>query len=95
MVTPCTAQHCMQFLAPRSIFWCTLLFGGLKWMKWLRVSTEMEFKGMDKVKHGESAYPAEVRRQQEAVHSLATICSSLLYSRCTYIFETVWLKVVQ
>merc|ERR1719341_2983193 len=41
-----------------SIFWSTLLFGSLKYMKMLRVSTEMEFKGMDLVKHGEAAYPA-------------------------------------
>ena len=41
-----------------SIFWSTLLFGALKYTKMLRVSTEMEFKGMDLVKHGEAAYPA-------------------------------------
>ena len=41
-----------------SIFWSALLFGSLKYMKMLRVSTEMEFKGMDLVKHGEAAYPA-------------------------------------
>ena len=41
-----------------SIFWSTLLFGALKYFKMLRVSTEMEFKGMDLVKHGEAAYPA-------------------------------------
>merc|ERR1719458_935298 len=41
-----------------SIFWSTLLFGSLKYFKMLRVSTEMEFKGMDLVKHGEAAYPA-------------------------------------
>ena len=41
-----------------SMFWSTLLFGALKYSKMLRVSTEMEFKGMDLVKHGEAAYPA-------------------------------------
>jgi len=41
-----------------SVFWSTLLFGALKYTKMLRVSTEMEFKGMDLVKHGEAAYPA-------------------------------------
>ena len=41
-----------------SMFWSTLLFGALKYFKMLRVSTEMEFKGMDLVKHGEAAYPA-------------------------------------
>merc|ERR1711934_917212 len=29
-----------------SMFWSTLLFGALKYFKMLRVSTEMEFKGM-------------------------------------------------
>jgi len=41
-----------------SIFWSVLLFGGLKYLGALRVSTEMEFQGMDIVKHGEAAYPA-------------------------------------
>lgn len=41
-----------------SVFWSCLLFGPLKYYKILRVSTEMEFKGMDLVKHGEAAYPA-------------------------------------
>ena len=37
-----------------SVFWSTLLFGPLKYYNFLRVSTEMEFKGMDLVKHGEA-----------------------------------------
>ena len=41
-----------------SMFWAALLFGGLAWMGWLRVSTDMEVQGMDLVKHGEAAYPA-------------------------------------
>ena len=42
------------------MFWSGLLFGGLHWLSWLRVSTEMEFKGLDMSKHGEVAYPAGV-----------------------------------
>ena len=66
----------------RSIFWSTIIFGSMKMIKMLRVSTEVplsqllrfsspaylylffpqvEFKGMDIVKHGESAYPAQVQ----------------------------------
>ena len=41
-----------------SMFWAALLFGGLAWRGWLRVSTDMEVQGMDLVKHGEAAYPA-------------------------------------
>ena len=48
-----------------SIFWSTLLFGALKYTKMLRVSTEMEFKGMDLVHHGESAYPADAWVEQQ------------------------------
>merc|ERR1719336_3136216 len=44
---------------PWSIFWSTIIFGSMKMIKMLRVSTEVEFKGMDIVKHGESAYPAQ------------------------------------
>merc|ERR1712037_631441 len=36
-----------------------IIFDGMKLIKMLRVSTEVEFKGMDIVKHGESAYPAQ------------------------------------
>ena len=43
------------------MFWSGLLFGGLNWANWLRVSTEMEFKGLDMEKHGEVAYPAGVK----------------------------------
>ena len=38
--------------------WSLLLFGSLKWAGILRVGVEDEFKGMDLIKHGESAYPA-------------------------------------
>lgn len=41
-----------------SFLWSFILFGSLYWLKMLRVSTEDEFKGMDVIKHGESAYPA-------------------------------------
>jgi len=41
-----------------SVFWSTALFGSLYYFKILRVSTDDEFKGMDMIKHGESAYPA-------------------------------------
>ena len=40
-----------------SAFWSILLFGSLYFLKMLRVSTDDEFKGMDLIKHGESAYP--------------------------------------
>ena len=43
-----------------SFLWSFILFGSLYWLKMLRVSTEDEFKGMDVIKHGESAYPAAV-----------------------------------
>jgi len=42
-----------------SIFWSSIIFGSMKLINMLRVSTEVEFKGMDIVKHGESAYPAQ------------------------------------
>eukprot|EP00092_Neocalanus_flemingeri_P006301 GFUD01006778.1.p1 GENE.GFUD01006778.1~~GFUD01006778.1.p1 ORF type:complete len:571 (-),score=137.61 GFUD01006778.1:85-1797(-) len=41
-----------------SALWSALLFGSLSMLKMLRVSTDDEFKGMDLIKHGESAYPA-------------------------------------
>ena len=46
-----------------SVFWSLLLFGSLFYFKILRVSTDDEFKGMDLIKHGESAYPAGVSCQ--------------------------------
>ena len=30
-------------------------------MEWLRIDVDLEIKGMDIVKHGEAAYPAQVR----------------------------------
>ena len=43
-----------------SMFWCFLLFGSLHLCNMLRVATDVEFQGMDLIKHGESAYPAAV-----------------------------------
>lgn len=42
-----------------AFFWSLVLFGSLKLARILRVGTEDEFKGMDLIKHGESAYPAD------------------------------------
>jgi len=42
-----------------ALFWSVILFGSLKYLAILRVGTEDEFKGMDLIKHGESAYPAD------------------------------------
>ena len=42
-----------------ALFWSIVLFGSLKYFAILRVGTEDEFKGMDLIKHGESAYPAD------------------------------------
>jgi Amt family ammonium transporter len=50
-----------------SAFWSALLFGSLKFFELLRVSTDAEFKGMDLIKHGESAYPAAVSLMRFAV----------------------------
>jgi len=38
---------------------CLIMFGVLKYFNLLRVDHGMEFKGMDQLKHGEAAYPAE------------------------------------
>ncbi|XP_045105403.1 putative ammonium transporter 1 [Portunus trituberculatus] len=38
---------------------CVVMFGALRYLGWLRVSVEMEMQGMDILKHGEPAYPAE------------------------------------
>ena len=43
-----------------SLFWSSLLFGSLHFLRMLRVSSDDEFKGMDMIEHGESAYPAAV-----------------------------------
>ena len=51
-----------------SAFWSTLLFGSLYFLKMLRVSTDNEFKGMDMIKHGESAYPAAVSHTHVCTH---------------------------
>merc|ERR1739838_866226 len=39
--------------------WSTLMFGGLKMLKKLRIDRETEFRGNDQIKHGESAYPRD------------------------------------
>eukprot|EP00092_Neocalanus_flemingeri_P000649 GFUD01000691.1.p1 GENE.GFUD01000691.1~~GFUD01000691.1.p1 ORF type:complete len:547 (+),score=127.70 GFUD01000691.1:58-1698(+) len=41
-----------------SAFWSAFLFGTLYYLQMLRVSIDDELKGMDLIKHGESAYPA-------------------------------------
>jgi len=46
-------------IAAWAAFWSLCLFGSLKMAGILRVGTEDEFKGMDLIKHGESAYPAD------------------------------------
>ena len=43
-----------------SVVWSVLLFGSLYWTNMLRVSIDDEYKGMDLIKHGESAYPYTV-----------------------------------
>jgi len=40
-------------------FWCIVIFGILYATKLLRIDRDIEFQGMDAVKHGEPAYPAE------------------------------------
>lgn len=42
-----------------SFGWSLLIFGGLYQMSWLRVDPDLELKGMDIIKHGEAAYPAQ------------------------------------
>jgi len=44
---------------------CFVMFAILKYFKMLRVETEHEFKGMDLLKHGESAYPADAWVEQQ------------------------------
>ena len=41
-----------------AVLWSTCIFGGLKYFHILRVSAGDEEDGMDVIKHGESAYPA-------------------------------------
>ena len=47
-------------IAAWSAFWSALIFGSMCFLGLLRVSAEDEAKGMDLIKHGESAYPAAV-----------------------------------
>lgn len=42
-----------------SAVWSVIIFGVLKALKMLRIDRDTEFQGMDSVKHGEPAYPAE------------------------------------
>jgi Amt family ammonium transporter len=39
-------------------FWCILIFGSLNFFNMLRIDRDTEVKGVDLIKHGESAYPA-------------------------------------
>ena len=50
----------VNYYQTRSFFWSLLIFGGLYQMSWLRVDPDLELKGMDIIKHGEAAYPAQV-----------------------------------
>ena len=36
---------------------CTIMFGSMKFLRILRVSEEVELAGLDRIKHGEPAYP--------------------------------------
>ncbi|XP_046459388.1 ammonium transporter 2-like isoform X2 [Daphnia pulex] len=44
---------------------CLVLFGSLKYFKILRVDSTVEVQGMDSMKHGEPAYPAESWEEQQ------------------------------
>ncbi|KAK4010730.1 hypothetical protein OUZ56_019862 [Daphnia magna] len=44
---------------------CSILFGSLKYFKILRVESCVEIHGMDLMKHGEPAYPAESWQEQQ------------------------------
>jgi len=48
-----------------SFGWSLIIFGSLWYVKWLRVDPDLEFKGMDIFKHGESAYPAQAWVEQQ------------------------------
>jgi len=41
------------------------LFLPLKWAGLLRIDEEMEKKGIDLIKHGESAYPAQAYEEEQ------------------------------
>ena len=43
-----------------SAFWSVLMFFPLSYFRVFRIGRDMEFRGVDIVKHGEAAYPAEV-----------------------------------
>ena len=60
---------------------CLVLFGSLKLFRILRVDSRIEVHGMDAVKHGEPAYPAEswVRERQLEENSRNQINTSIVY----------------
>ena len=45
----------------RSCFWSVIIFGLTSYFGLLRITVDMELRGVDYLKHGESAYPAEVQ----------------------------------
>jgi hypothetical protein len=51
----------MLFFFHRSL----ILFVPLKLVGWLRIDEEMEEKGIDILKHGESAYPAQAYQEEQ------------------------------
>ncbi|CAL4102206.1 unnamed protein product, partial [Meganyctiphanes norvegica] len=46
---------------------CIIMFSLLRYMGLLRVSTEVELRGLDIMKHGESAYPADAWQEEQYV----------------------------
>ena len=50
-----------------------VIFGGLKYFNLLRIVTEDEFLGVDMIKHGESAYPANAWKELQYSRSTQTL----------------------
>lgn len=48
-----------------AVGFCSIVFGSLKFFKILRVDSCVEVQGMDSMKHGEPAYPAESWEEQQ------------------------------
>ncbi|CAL4140037.1 unnamed protein product, partial [Meganyctiphanes norvegica] len=46
-----------------------VMFGSLKYFGWLRVSQEIEEKGLDLAKHGEAAYPAKAWHEEQYMNN--------------------------